>query len=132
MKSCTKHCIITKYNNRFAYLCVLLDVKTTEVLSYDLSKTMTKKLAIKTVEESLDTLNKYDFSVIIHSDRGCQFTSKDYVNFLLDNGLIQSMSAPATHRNNAVIESFFDHLKDELNKLFQEHKQHLPNNRPHP
>ncbi len=30
------------------------------------------------------------------------------------NGLIQSMSAPACPRDNAVIESFFGHLKDEL------------------
>lgn len=77
-----------KYNNRFAYLCVLIDVKTTEVISYALSNTMTKELALKTVENSLETLKKYDFLVIIHSDRGCQFTSKDYVDFLLANGLI--------------------------------------------
>ncbi len=106
-----------KYNNRFAYLCILLDVKTTEIISYALSQTMTKELAIKTVEESLETLKKYDFSVIIHSDRGSQFTSKDYADFLSANGLIQSMSNPASPRDNAVIESFFGHLKDELSLI---------------
>lgn len=57
--------------------------------------------------------NKY--STIIHSDRGCQFTSKEYKEMLLSNGITQSMSAPASPRDNAVIESFFGHLKDEVN-----------------
>ena len=57
--------------------------------------------------------NKY--STIIHSDRGCQFTSKEYKEMLLSNGITQSMSAPASPRDNAIIESFFGHLKDEVN-----------------
>ena len=104
-----------KYNGRFAYLCVLLDVKTTEVISYCLSKTMTKELAIATIENGLGTIKKNKYSTIIHSDRGSQFTSKDYRDLLLNNELTQSMSAPASPRDNAVIESFFGHLKDEIN-----------------
>ena len=38
--------------------------------------------------------NKY--STIIHSDRGCQFTSKEYKEMLLSNGITQSMSAPTS------------------------------------
>lgn len=103
-----------KYNGRFAYLCVLLDVKTTEVISYCLSRTMVKELALSTVENSLKTINDNKYSTIIHSDRGSQFTSKEYRDLLLNNGLTQSMSAPASPRDNAVIESFFGHLKDEI------------------
>ena len=104
-----------KYNGRFAYLCVLLDVKTTEIISYCISKTMTKELVLSTIENSLDTIKSNKYSTIIHSDRGSQFTSKDYKELLLTNGLTQSMSAPASPRDNAVIESFFGHLKDEVN-----------------
>ncbi len=32
----------------------------------------------------------------------------------MTHGLTQSMSAPASPRDNAVIESFFGHLKDEI------------------
>ena len=102
-----------KYNGKFAYLCVLLDVKTAEVVSYCLSQTMTKELAIATVKSSIKILKEKP-SVIIHSDRGSQFTSKEYRDYLLRNGVTQSMSAPANPRNNAVIESFFGHLKDEI------------------
>ena len=103
-----------KYNGRFAYLCVLLDVKTTEVISYALSQTMTKELAIGTIEAGLEIIKENSYSTIIHSDRGSQFTSKDYKDLLLSHGLTQSMSAPASPRDNAVIESFFGHLKDEI------------------
>lgn len=103
-----------KYNGRFTYLCVLLDVKTTEVISYVLSQTMTKDLAIGTIEAGLKIIKENSYSTIIHSDRGSQFTSKDYKDLLLKHGLTQSMSAPASPRDNAVIESFFGHLKDEI------------------
>lgn len=103
-----------KYNGRFGYLCVLLDVKTTEVISYALSKNMTKELALKTVETGLKNLKQNKHSTIIHSDRGSQFTSKSFKDLLLANGITQSMSAPGTPRDNAVIESFFGHLKDEI------------------
>lgn len=104
-----------KYNGKFAYLCVLLDVKTTEIISYCLSQTMTKELALSTIENGLETIATNNYSTIIHSDRGSQFTSKDYKDLLLKNRLTQSMSAPASPRDNAVVESFFGHLKDEIN-----------------
>ena len=104
-----------KYNGRFAYLCVLLDVKTTEVISYCLGRTIAKELVLATIECSLETIKTNKYSTIIHSDRGSQFTSKDYKDLLLRNGLTQSMSAPSCPRDNAVIESFFGHLKDEIN-----------------
>lgn len=103
-----------KYNNKFAYLCTLLDVKTTEVISYALSERMTKELAIATIETGLETINGNKYTTIIHSDRGSQFTSKEYKDLLLRRGITQSMSAPASPRDNAVIESFFGHLKDEV------------------
>ncbi len=103
-----------KYNARFAYLCVLLDVKTTEIISYALSRTMSKELALATIDGGLETIKDNKYSTIIHSDRGSQFTSKAYKDLLLTNGLTQSMSAPASPRDNAVIESFFGHLKDEI------------------
>lgn len=106
-----------KYNGRYCYLCVLLDVRTTEVVSYCISKTMTKELTIATIKEGLKVIQKKKNkgAIIIHSDRGSQFTSYDYKECLLNNGITQSMSAPGTPRDNAVIESFFGHMKDEIN-----------------
>lgn len=105
-----------KYNNKFAYLCVLQDMKTTEVISYKISNTYAAPLVLSTVADGINHLPKESIqNVIIHSDRGSQFTSKVYKELLDSFGIIQSMSLPASPRDNAVIESFFGHLKDEIN-----------------
>lgn len=75
---------------------------------------MSKELALATIDGGLETIKDNKYSTIIHSDRGSQFTSKAYKDLLLTNGLTQSMSAPASPGDNAVIESFFGHLKDEI------------------
>ena len=51
--------------------------------------------------------------VILHSDRGCQFTSDEYQRFLRGHNLICSMSAVGSCADNAAAESFFGMLKRE-------------------
>jgi len=52
-------------------------------------------------------------SVILHSDRGCQFTSEEYQRFLKGHGLICSMSDVGSCADNAAAEGFFGLLKRE-------------------
>lgn len=52
-------------------------------------------------------------SVILHSDRGCQFTSADYQDFLTKKLLVCSMSAVGHCGDNAACEGFFRVLKRE-------------------
>ena len=52
--------------------------------------------------------------VVLHSDRGCQFTSDEYQKFLKGHQLQSSMSAVGTCADNAAAESFFGLLKREL------------------
>ena len=42
---------------------------------------MPKELALKTIEAALETIKEKNCSTIIHSDRGSQFSCKDYKNF---------------------------------------------------
>jgi len=51
--------------------------------------------------------------VILHSDRGCQFTSEEYQRFLEAHQVICSMSAVGSCADNAAAESFFGVLKRE-------------------
>src|SRR5690606_40964339 len=51
--------------------------------------------------------------VILHSDRGSQFRSRDYQNYLKGNGLVCSMSAVGHCGDNAACEGFFGLLKRE-------------------
>ncbi|SFN51148.1 IS3 family transposase, partial [Dokdonella immobilis] len=49
-----------------------------------------------------------------HSDQGVQYTSKAYQQQLSDAGMIASMSRKGMPYDNAVMESFFSSLKQEL------------------
>ena len=51
--------------------------------------------------------------VVLHSDRGCQFTSDEYQQFLKGHRIQSSMSAVGTCADNAAAESFFGMLKRE-------------------
>ena len=51
--------------------------------------------------------------VILHSDRGCQFTSDEYQRFLKGHNLISSMSAVGSYADNTAVEGFFGQLKGE-------------------
>ena len=51
--------------------------------------------------------------VILHSDRGCQFTSDEYQHFLAGHNLVCSMSAVGSCADNAAAEGFFGMLKRE-------------------
>jgi putative transposase len=51
--------------------------------------------------------------VILHSDRGCQFTSEEYQQFLAAHHITCSMSAVGSCADNAASESFFGLLKRE-------------------
>jgi transposase InsO family protein len=52
--------------------------------------------------------------LIFHSVRGCQYTSAEFRGLLGRHGLVQSLSRPGQCWDNAVAESFFATLKEEL------------------
>ena len=52
--------------------------------------------------------------VIFHSDRGCQYTSKEFADFCAINAVRRSMGRRVTCYDNAVTESFFATYKKEL------------------
>ena len=52
--------------------------------------------------------------LIHHTDQGIQYTSRDYQAILSAHDMIPSMSRKGNCHDNAVAESFFSHLKNEL------------------
>jgi transposase InsO family protein len=110
-------CDITylKYHNQFAYLSTMIDVKTNEVISYKLSKNLNVEFVIETIKNGLSNVPKEKMNnLIIHSDRGIQYSCKTTRTLLNEYKITQSMSKSGTPLDNAVIESFFGHLKDEV------------------
>ena len=51
---------------------------------------------------------------IIHSDQGSHYTSIKFIQLVKDSELRQSMSRRANCWDNAPQESFFGHMKDEI------------------
>ena len=52
--------------------------------------------------------------LIIHTDRGSQYTSKRYQNEVREIGVVSSMSGAGNPYDNALMESFYKTLKTEL------------------
>ena len=51
---------------------------------------------------------------LLHSDQGCHYTSYKFIQILKDVNLRQSMSRRGNCWDNAPQESFFGHMKDEI------------------
>lgn len=49
---------------------------------------------------------------MLHTDRGSQYTSKAFNDLMNKYKKLHSMSRPGTPLDNAVVESFFGHMKD--------------------
>ena len=99
--------LITK-NSRY-YLSVIKDLCTKEIVAYNVSDKHDLALILGTLEQMSKQNN-----AIMHSDRGGLYTSFQYIQKLKDLNLIRSMSRSGNCLDNAPIESFFGHLKDEI------------------
>lgn len=94
------------------YLAVIIDLHNGMVVGWSMSHTMETQLVVQAVLMAL--WQKPDTeSVILHSDRGSQFTSHEYQQFLNDHNVVSSMSAVGSCYDNAAAESFFGLLKRE-------------------
>lgn len=115
-----------------AYLSVMEDIASGEAISHELSKQSKEDFVLTTLERAIELTPKEKLKQLkIHSDMGTQYRSKKYQGKLKENEIIQSMSAPGTPLDNAPIESFFGHLKDEVDykkcKTFEELKEKIDN-----
>ena len=109
------------YNKKFCYLSVIKDAFTTEVLSYVLSQSLEVDFVLETVKQLLEQHGtSIDAEAMIHSDQGCHYTSVSFRALLQDSGLRQSMSRKGNCWDNAPQESFFGHMKQELQPKISE------------
>ncbi len=106
-----------KHQTAFSFLSVVKDLATGEVLVWKLSKNIDLKLVMDTTDGLEDCFknNNLDLSkLLLHSDQGFQYTNLEYHNRLKDLKITQSMSRRGNSVDNAPIESFFGHMKDEV------------------
>ncbi len=101
-------------NGKRAYLSAIKDGSTNEILAYEISANLKLKLATTTIEKLTRKKFKLAKNCFIHSDQGVHYTSPRFQNLLKSKGISQSMSRRVNCWDNAPIESFFGHMKDNV------------------
>ena len=97
----------------WAYLAVILDLFSRAVVGWALDATLATSIPIAALESALRRRRPSD-ALLHHSDRGCQYTSIGYRERLAAHRITVSMSRKGNCWDNAVAESFFATLKNEL------------------
>lgn len=101
----------------FAYLSIIKDFCTGEIVASALSLHPDTELVLRTLDHFVRTVPLEDrLGGILHSDQGCTYTAKPYQIRTRNAGLNPSMSRRGNCIDNAPTESFFGHMKDELPK----------------
>ena len=101
-----------KSGEGWTYLCVVKDIVSGEILGEASGATMKKGLVIQAFLNA-QARHKLTEGTIFHSDRGSQYTSKEFMDMLKGYGIMQSFSRVGMPGDNAWAESFFATLKKE-------------------
>lgn len=97
----------------WAYLAVLIDLYSRKVVGWALDDHLRSELCLEALRRAL-ALRQPAAGLVHHTDRGSQYASAEYVAALKQAGMVQSMSRKGNCWDNAVVESFFGTLEQEL------------------
>ena len=95
------------------YLSVILDMYNGEIINY----TLTESASLASVQQLISqaiTILPQGTNLLFHSDRGWHYQQHCIKNLLANNGITQSMSRRGECYDNAIVETFFATLKNEL------------------
>ena len=94
------------------HLAVVIDHCTRLIVGWSMHHRQDRHMVVRAVQMAV-WQREGDNEVILHSDRGGQFISGTYQNYLGKNALVSSMSAVGHCGDNAACEGFFGVLKRE-------------------
>ena len=96
------------------YNCTILDLYDRSVVASKTAKNITSELAINTIKAAFKNQGNAIKNLLLHSDRGSQFTSKEFTKFCEQMKIKQSMSRAGCPFDNSPMERYFNTLKTEL------------------
>ncbi len=97
------------------YMSTIIDGCTKELLAWELSQSLEIDFVLETVNQLVENHGiSLTAKTLIHSDQGSHYTSVRFIKLIKDSELRQSMSRRANCWDNAPQESFYGHMKDEL------------------
>lgn len=103
-------------DQKFWYLATVIDAATKEVIGWRFADHMETSLVTKALQAAVSRRGgpKAISGVIFHTDRGAQYTSKDFRKVCKGFKILQSMGRTGVCYDNAAAESFFSTFKREL------------------
>jgi transposase InsO family protein len=110
---CTDITYLHYGRGRTAYLSAIKDIATGEIVSWELSESLALAFVLKSAQR-LEQVAGLHPEAMIHSDQGVHYTNPEYIALIQALGLRQSMSRKGNCIDNAPIESFFGHFKDDV------------------
>ena len=111
-KWCTDFTYLRLTNGAKRYNCSIMDLYDRSIVATLNGKEITATLAINTLKIALKNNPKCK-DLILHSDQGSQFTSKEFTDFCEQKKITQSMSKAGCPYDNAPMERFYGTLKRE-------------------
>ena len=120
-KWCTDFTYLSLTDGSTRYNCSILDLHDRSIVASITDKQITSDLAIRTLKKALESQKTIKGNLILHSDQGSQYTSKEFTEFCQEAGITQSMSKAGCPYDNAPMERYYNTLKNEFINLHYYH-----------
>lgn len=117
-KWCTDFTYMSLTNGTNRYNCSIIDLYDRSIVATLNSNRIDSKFAIETLQLAFSK-HKVSKGLILHSDQGSQFCSKEFTEYCSTLKINQSMSRAGCPGDNAVMERFYSTFKNEL--IYQYH-----------
>jgi len=102
----------------WAYLSTIKDLFDGFIVAHEVGTENSLALVLNTLKQARQR-EQPSAGLILHSDQGYQYTSQGYHLLTQAYGIIPSMSRRGNCWDNAVMENFFGHLKEEYLRQFK-------------
>lgn len=100
----------------FCYLSLILDAYTEEIIGWSVGETLEAVYPLAALDMALKRIEGTEVTLIHHSDRGCQYASREYISRLEKKGIRVSMTENGDPKENAQAERINNTVKNELLK----------------
>ena len=97
----------------FLYLAVLLDLFARKIVGWSMHDRPNLEVTLRALDMALEQRRPAP-GLVHHTDQAPLYSAYEYRNRMQDHGLVPSMSGRGNCYDNAVAESFFSNLKNEL------------------
>ncbi|WP_243135260.1 MULTISPECIES: DDE-type integrase/transposase/recombinase [Blautia] len=101
--------LIFQSEHEFLYLPVVIDWYSRCIVGCEVDDTFDTRMVINALKKAFKVAKLQ----ILNSDQGCQFTNRQYINFIKQNGICQSMDGKSRWADDIMIERWFRSFKYE-------------------